>query len=62
MNKGDNISRVTVCCQFCGKLFLMVRPLFINERDRATCPACRAEAEKNTNEMVKRNREEARQA
>jgi endogenous inhibitor of DNA gyrase (YacG/DUF329 family) len=48
----DNvISRVTVRCPFCDRLFLMARPLFVDERNRTACPACRAEAVSNTEKM-----------
>lgn len=48
------MSEVTVKCPFCERLFLMPRPLFIGERERTACPACRAEAKRNTEEMKSR--------
>lgn len=42
------MDQVTVRCQFCNDLFVMTRPLFVGERDRVTCPSCRAEAERDT--------------
>lgn len=47
--------KVTVKCPFCERLFLMLRPLFIDERERTACPACRAEAARNTDEMARRS-------
>lgn len=55
MRREETISRVTVRCPFCERLFLMPRPLFTSERENTACPACRAEAEKNTADMRKRN-------
>ena len=52
-----NDERVTVRCQWCERLFLMVRPLFLGERERATCPACRDEARRNMQEMTKKESE-----
>lgn len=45
------MSSVTVRCQFCERLFIMERPLFVGERDRATCQGCTAEARRNTDAM-----------
>jgi endogenous inhibitor of DNA gyrase (YacG/DUF329 family) len=57
---SDYVSRVTVRCPFCDRLFLMPRPLFNSERDTTACPACRAEASRNTEEMTRANREATR--
>ena len=48
------MSQVTVRCQYCERLFLMERPLFIDEQKRATCPAYRREARENTEKMTER--------
>lgn len=49
MNNTDNsFSKVAVRCQFCERLFLMPRPVFTSEQQRATCPQCWKEAKLNT--------------
>lgn len=48
---NELISKVTVKCPFCERLFLMTRPLFVAERERTACPACRRAAEENTKAM-----------
>ena len=45
------MSEVVVKCPFCERLFLMLRPLFLGERERTACPSCRAEAKRNTENM-----------
>ena len=52
------MDRVTVKCPFCECLFLMLRPLFLGERERTACPACRAEAERNTEKMRQETRKD----
>ena len=49
--KGGEAMSVVVKCPFCERLFLMMRPLFLGERDRTACPACRAEATSNMKQM-----------
>ena len=45
------VSLITAKCPFCERLFLMPRPLFVGERELTACPACQAEAERNTETM-----------
>jgi hypothetical protein len=52
MRRENMMHGVTARCPFCERLFIMPRPLFVVERERTACPACHAEAERNTREFA----------